>query len=152
MEKKELTKMVFDVLHQSYLVFKKEDFNASLRYALGGKVNLHESAAADLLKQLVSKSYLNQDGEYFIKTPELLNHIENRQCQLLKDLIEDDGSDFDIDYIRNEYVKYLKKSEQTPGLYDDYAQSTFDFVKETLIKANVITINKTSNQFESPIL
>lgn len=149
MEKNQLTKQIFDVLYQSNLVFTEEELKNKLNLMLkGSKLAMHEKSTPELVKQLILKGYLNQEDNYLVKTARLMKNEKNKQYNLLLDLIHDYATDFDVDYIKNEYLKGIKLREFTPANLDYIIEYSYDIIKHDMLSKKIASINYSKNQFE----
>lgn len=144
MERKQLTKLIFDALYDADVVFTKEYFAKLLHE---DDKTLHESAISKILKSLVEKLYLTYDGQFFVKTQQVFDHPQNQQTQFLQTLIEEYSNQFDTDYVREQYVKYIIKQEKTPVEYHHYIKDTYYYALDTLLNNKTVRIK--NNQFES---
>lgn len=144
MERKQLTKLIFDALYDADVVFTKECFAKLLHE---DDKTLHESAISKILKSLVEKLYLTYDGQFFVKTQQVFDHPQNQQTQFLQTLVEEYSNQFDTDYVREQYVKYIIKQEKTPVEYHHYIKDTYYYALDTLLNNKTVRIK--NNQFES---
>lgn len=144
MERKQLTKLIFDALYDADVVFTKEYFAKLLHE---DDKTLHESAISKILKSLVEKLYLTYDGQFFVKTQQVFDHPQNQQTQFLQTLVEEYSNQFDTDYVREQYVKYIIKQEKTPVEYHHYIKDTYYYALDTLLNNKTVRIK--NNQFES---
>lgn len=144
MERKQLTKLIFDALYDADVVFTKEYFAKLLHE---DDKTLHESAISKILKSLVEKLYLTYDGQFFVKTQQVFDHPQNQQTQFLQTLVEEYSNQFDTDYVREQYVKYITKQEKTPVEYHHYIEDTYYYALDTLLNNKTVRIK--NNQFES---
>jgi hypothetical protein len=144
MERKQLTKLIFDALYDADVVFTKEYFAKLLHE---DDKTLHESAISKILKSLVEKLYLTYDGQFFVKTQQVFDHPQNQQTQFLQTLAEEYSNQFDTDYVREQYVKYIIKQEKTPVEYHHYIEDTYYYALDTLLNNKTVRIK--NNQFES---
>jgi hypothetical protein len=129
MEKKIIGAATFEVLHDSNIVFTKEDFMLNLNQVLRNhKVGLHEKSTHEIIKQLSAKDYIEQKDEYIIKTEKSLTHKESKQKKLLLLLLEEYCKEFDIDYIKSLFKNYIESDEQTPAIYNELISESFDLL------------------------
>jgi len=152
MEKKILLDKIFNVLYNSNLVFTKQNLQDEINESLSAdRVEIGKVALDRIIKSLLKKGYIYEDEDTLIKDSKLLKSEKNKQCLAFKNIVKDYGDDFDADYIKDEFIKFIKQTELTPALYEDVMSLAFDEIKDSLVEKNKITYNSNRNQIESTL-
>lgn len=140
MEKKLITKATLDTLLDSNLVFEKKHFITKLNAMLyKHEIELHEKTVSELLKNLQTSSYIMIEDNLIIKDFKTLLHQDNKQRELFTSILQELNGNFDIDYIKGQYFKYIKQQEHTPAFYENLIEDSFN------LYLNKLTYNKTNN-------
>lgn len=148
MDKKLIVKKTFEVLHNANLVFEIKKFTTDLGNALTeNEITISEKTVQEMLKQLTANNYLSFDGEYYIKGEKLLTNPKSKQRYLLSTIINDYAKDYDADYVKESYLKTVKQTENTPGIYQSSLEESYEIIKNNLIENKIIAVNR-DNQID----
>lgn len=149
MEKNIITTKVFETLDDASIVFTKEDFLKNLNQNLKQqKIIMHKNSANQLIKQLFTKDYLQQQENFIVKTDKSLQRQSSKQCQLLLLLIQEFSKEFDLDYIKDQFIKHTLSQEQTPKHFIGLVEGSFDNLIQCLNHNKKITHKDNLNQIE----
>lgn len=149
MDKKLIINKTFEVLYDSNLVFSVKEFKTNLDEKLEDyEITVVENAIHEILKQLVSNDYLiSNENESFVKGEKILVNPKNKQRYLLSTIINEYAKEFDADYLKETYIKSIKKAENTPADCEKYLEDSYEIIKNDLIKNKYIALNR-NNQID----
>lgn len=131
MEKRLITNAILEVLLNSNLIFDEKTFKNMLTSTLSKQnFELHEKTVQKILKNLQTKDYIDTDENFFIKSNKTLLHKGNKQKELFQYLVEQYKDEFDNDFIKDEYLKSIKSTEQPPVEHLEVLEDSFKLYAE----------------------
>lgn len=129
--KRTITNATLETLLEANLAFEKEDFKNKVNSLLyQHDIELHEKTIQDILKNLQNNNYIEIEDGQIIKTNKSILNPNSKQRKLFETITEDLKSDFDLQYIKQQYIKQLLKQENLkPHLYH-LAEKSFNALEQ----------------------